>query len=52
MLFRISGKRDQFMKDYLHYKGESKWLEIDSDRITYFLADHQVQCDTIEIMYE
>jgi hypothetical protein len=29
------------MKDYLPYKGESEWLEIDSDETIYFFADHQ-----------
>lgn len=52
ILVRISGKGGIFMEDYLPYKGESEWLEIDSDVITYFLADNQDQCDTIEIMYE
>ena len=41
-----------FVEDYLAYGGESEWLEIDSDEITYFLADHQDQFDTLEIMDE
>ena len=50
---RVSGPQgDLFVEDYLPYKGESEWLEIDSNEITYFLADHQDQLDTIEIMYE
>ena len=52
IVVRVSGKNNLFMEDYLPYKGESEWLEIDSDEITYFLADHQDLCDTIEIMYE
>lgn len=52
IVVRVSGKGNLFMEDYLPYKGESEWFEIDSDEITYFLADHQDQCDTIEIMYE
>lgn len=52
VLVRITGPQDLFVEDYLPYKGESEWLEIDSDEITYFLADHQDQLDTIEIMYE
>ena len=52
IVVRVSGKEDLFIEDYLPYKGESEWLKIDSDEITYFLADHQDQCDTIEIMYE
>ena len=48
----MTGSENLFVEDYLPYKGESEWLEIDSDEITYFLADHQDQLDTIEIMYE
>jgi len=51
-IVRLTGPNDLFVEDYLPYKGESEWLEIDSDEITYFLADHQDQCDTIEIMIE
>ena len=52
ILVRMTGPNDLFVEDYLPYQGESEWLEIDSDEITYFLADHQDQMDTIEIMYE
>ncbi len=52
IVVRITSPEDLFIEDYLPYKGESEWLEIDSDEITYFLADHQDQCDIIEIMYE
>ncbi len=52
ILVRMTGPGDVFVEDYLPYKGESEWLEIDSDEITYFLADHQDQLDTIEIMVE
>ena len=38
------------MEDFLPYCDKSEWLEIESDTITYFLADHQDQLDTIEIM--
>jgi len=50
MIVRMTGPRDLFVEDYLPYCGESEWLEIDSDEITYFLADHQDQFDIIEIM--
>ncbi len=49
---RITGPNDLFVEDYLPYKGQSEWLEIDSDEITYFLADHQDQLDIIEIMVD
>ena len=52
VIVRVTGPGDLFVEDYLPYKGESEWVEIDSDEITYFLADHQDQCDTIEIMYD
>ncbi|MFQ5496803.1 MAG: hypothetical protein ACE5DU_02825 [Nitrosopumilus sp.] len=52
IIVRLTGPNDLFVEDYLPYQGESEWLEIDSDEITYFLADHQDQCDTIEIVYE
>ena len=53
VIVRITGpNEDLVVEDYIPYKGESEWLEIDSDEITYFLADHQDQLDTIEIMYE
>lgn len=51
ILVRMTGPGDLFVEDYLPYAGESEWLEIDSDEITYFLADHQDQLDTIEVMY-
>jgi hypothetical protein len=52
VIVRLTGPKDMFVEDYLVYQGESEWLEIDSDEITYFLADHQDQCDTIEIVIE
>ena len=50
ILVRLTGPGDIFIEDYLPYKGESEWVEIDSDEITYYLADHQDKFDTIEIM--
>lgn len=52
VIVRITGKENLFVEDYLPFLGESEWLEIDSDEITYFLADHQDKLDTIEIMDE
>ena len=49
-IVRLTGPNELFVEDFLPYYGESEWLEIDSDAITYFLADHQDQLDTIEIM--
>ena len=52
VLVRITGPGDLFVEDYIPYKGESEWLEIDSDEITYYIADNQDKLDTIEISYE
>ena len=52
VIVRITCSGGLFAEDCLPYKGESEWLEIDSDEITYFIADHQDQCGIIEIMYE
>ena len=40
-LLRLSGINGTFFEDIVNYKGESEWIEIDSDRILYYLADHQ-----------
>lgn len=52
IIVRASGPGGLFVEDYLPFKGESEWLEIDSNEIAFYLADHQDQLDTIEIMYE
>ena len=49
-LVRITGPGNIFIEDYLPYKGESEWAEIDSDAITFYIADHQDQFDTLEII--
>ncbi len=52
MLVRLTGSEDIFIEDYLPFKGESEWLEIDSDEITFYIADHQDKFDTLEVVYE
>jgi len=52
MLVRLAGPGDIFIEDYLPFKGESEWLEIDSDEITFYIADHQDQFDTLEVIYQ
>ena len=52
MIVRFTGQDDLFVEDYMAYGGESEWLEINSDEITYFLADRQDQFDTLEIIDE
>ncbi len=51
MLVRVSGPRGLYVEDWLMYGGKSEWLEIDSDAITYYLADHQDELDTVEVDY-
>jgi hypothetical protein len=50
LLVRLTGTGDIFIEDYLPYRGESEWVEIDSDEITFYIADHQDQFDSLEII--
>jgi len=52
MLVRLTGSGDIFIEDYLPFKGESEWVEINSDEITFYIADHQDKFDTLEVVYE
>jgi hypothetical protein len=38
------------VEDFVEYRGESEWVEIDSTIVTFYIADHQDQFDTLEIM--
>ncbi len=49
-LVRLTGPGDIFIEDYLPYRGQSEWVEIDSDEITYYIADNQDKFDTLEIV--
>jgi len=49
-LLRLSGINGAFFEDIVNYKGESEWIEIDSDRILYYLADNQDKIDTIDVL--
>jgi hypothetical protein len=51
-IVRFTCPEDLFVEDFLPFCGQSEWLEIDSDYIIHYLADHQDQLDTIEIMDE
>jgi hypothetical protein len=42
-LLRLTGINDTLFEDIVNYKGESEWIEIDSDGILYYLANHQDQ---------
>ncbi len=50
ILVRLTGHDDIFIEDLLPYKGESEWVEIDSDEITFYIPDHQDKFDTLEII--
>jgi len=41
---------DTIFEDIVNYKGESEWIEIDSDGILYYLANHQDQIKTIDVL--
>ena len=49
-LLRLSGINGSHFEDIVNYKGESEWIEIDSDGILYYLADHQDQITSIDIL--
>ena len=49
-LVRMSGPNGVMIEDLLPYKGESEWVEVDSDLITFYAADHQDQFDKLEII--
>jgi len=49
-LLRLSDINRVLFEDIVNYKGESEWVEIDSDRILYFLADNQDKIDTIDVL--
>ena len=50
LMARLSGPNGIFVEDYLPYKGESEWIELDSTPITFYMADHQDQFDSLEIL--
>ncbi len=51
-LVRLTGANEIYIEDYIKYAGRSEWIEIDSDEITYYIADHQDEFDTLEIVDE
>lgn len=50
LMVRVSGKNGVSVEDYLPYKGDSEWIELDSTPITFYIADHQDQFDSLEIL--
>jgi hypothetical protein len=51
-LVRLTGPGNTFIEDLLRFMGDSEWVELDSDEITFYIADHQDQLDTLEIIDE
>ena len=49
VLVRCSGP-GVCIEDFVEYRGESEWVEIDSTPITFYIAEHQDQFDTLEII--
>jgi hypothetical protein len=49
-LLRLSGINGSHIEDIVNNKGKSEWIEIDSDRILYYLVNHQDQIDTIDVL--
>ncbi len=50
LMVRLLGSSGVYVEDYLPYKGESEWIELDSNPITFYMADHQDQFDSLEIL--
>ena len=49
VLDEMTGQNGVTIEDLLPYRGESEWVEIDSSPITFYIADHQDQFNTLEI---
>ncbi len=49
VLVRLTGPTGVFIEEFLQYKGQSEWIEIDSQDILHYVADHQDQFDSLEI---
>ncbi|KAF6243517.1 hypothetical protein C6988_03080 [Nitrosopumilus sp. b1] len=49
VLIRLSGESGAFIEDIVAHRGNSEWIEIDSDEILHYIADHQDELDTIEV---
>lgn len=49
VLVRLSGANGALIEEFLQYKGNSEWIEIDSQDMLHYVADHQDQFDSLEI---
>ena len=50
VLVRFLGPNNLAVEDLLPFEEESKWFEVDSTSITFFIVDHQDESDTLEII--
>ena len=48
-LLRLTGIGGRLFEDLVNYAGESEWVEIDSNRILYYLADNQDKINNIDV---
>jgi len=44
------GGDGSYFEDIVNYEGKSEWIEIGSDRILFYLADHQDQINIIDVL--
>ena len=49
ILARLSGPSGVYVQDHVKFKGQSKWVEIDSDMIFFEITNSQHKFDTMEI---
>ena len=49
ILVRVSGPGGVYVQDHVKFKGQSKWIEIDSDIIHFEISNSQHKFDTMEI---
>ena len=49
VLIRLSGENDIIIEDTVTYGGKSEWIEIDSNQILYYVADHQDKFNNLEV---
>ena len=48
-LLRLTGIGEHLFEDLVNYEGESEWVEIDSNRILYYLADNTDKINNIYV---
>ena len=49
ILARVSGPSGVYVQDHIKFKGQSEWIEIDSDIIFFEISNSQHKFDTMEI---